>query len=385
LSNLKNKKKLRLVYISDNHSKAAGGVPAVVNQLSSFMAETGFHVNHLFVEGGEDNPSTGVIMDHVSVSKIGAPWGWSRNLKPQIQRLTNYYEPTVFHIHGIWSSSQYFSANIAKNSGVPFLLSSHGMLEPYLWNEQGWKVKIKKEIYWRCFAYPVFKHANIIHAITPLERDHLKRLFPDKKIEVIPNAIYLDETTEIRASNVEREQIILFLGRIEPKKGVDILLHAFAKSNLNRDWRLVIIGPVWSNIYYKKLNDIVIQYNMEDRVNILGSLFDEEKNKWLRKAWIVVVPSHSEVVGLVNLEAAACNTPSITTRQTGLYDWDKGGGVLIEPDIGELVIALKNACSWSNSEQVERGNRSRQLVLDKYSWRAVLPQWHSLYMSLLEP
>lgn len=98
-----------------------------------------------------------------------------------------------------------------------------------------------------------------------------------------------------------------------------------------------------------------------------GPLFGEEKRNLIDTAWVLAAPSHSEVVGLVNLEAAARCLPTITTHQTGLHDWEPGDGLLVEPNVDALGQALEAACSWSEQEQRDRGMASRRLVQQRYS------------------
>jgi glycosyltransferase involved in cell wall biosynthesis len=88
-------------------------------------------------------------------------------------------------------------------------------------------------------------------------------------------------------------------------------------------------------------------------------------------------------MSMVNLEGAACGVPSITTHETGLWDWEKGGGLLIHPTIDELAMALRSAASWSVEERNERGCRSHQLLTSRYSWDEVIPQWKQLYEELI--
>lgn len=98
-----------------------------------------------------------------------------------------------------------------------------------------------------------------------------------------------------------------------------------------------------------------------------GPLFGEEKRNLIDTEWVLAAPSHSEVVGLVNLEAAARCLPTITTHQTGLHDWEPGDGLLVEPNVDALGQALEAACSWSEQEQRDRGMASRRLVQQRYS------------------
>jgi len=375
--------RFRLACISEDHSAVAGGVPAVVDQLSRRVASCGIPINQVFSRGGDIPSREGVEANCIPPSQIGAPWGWSLQLREGIERMATFPEQAVFHLHGIWSAPQYIGAKVARERSIPFVVSAHGMLEPWLWERQGWKVRTKKRIYWKLLAYPALSAARVIHAITPLERKHLQALFPTNQIEVIPNAIDLDEYPDIGPSQQERERLILFVGRIEPKKGVDILLRAFAAARLNSDWRVVIIGPVWSLTYQAELERVIAENGLGKRITFIGPVFGEDKRRWMRKAWVLAVPSHSEVVGLVNLEAGAYCVPSITTYQTGLEDWVQGGGMLIQPDVEQMRVALEQACAWSDSERDERGRASRRLVSERYSWDAVLPQWISLYESLI--
>jgi glycosyltransferase involved in cell wall biosynthesis len=241
-------------------------------------------------------------------------------------------------------------------------------------------VKAKKRIFWKFLAQPQLLNSSVVHAITPLEAKCLSRLLPGSKIVVIPNAIDLDSTQLV--SSTSREPTLLFLGRIEPKKGVDILIRAFAQSRLTSDWCLEVVGPSWSDAYMQALKCLVDQTGLSGRVHFRGPLFGAEKQKLLDSAWLMVVPSHSEVVGLVNLEAGSHWLPSITTHQTGLVDWMEGGGILINPDVDELAKAIVAASSWSAAEQRARGVASRQLVERRYSWAAVTPMWQALYSDL---
>ena len=96
----------------------------------------------------------------------------------------------------------------------------------------------------------------------------------------------------------------------------------------------------------------------------------------------MVTPSHSEVIGLVNLEAADYFLPSITTHQTGLRDWTEGGGLLISPEVIPLSNALIQASFWTSEEQFDRGVASRSLVEQRYSWKHVMPLWENHYSQI---
>jgi glycosyltransferase involved in cell wall biosynthesis len=371
-----------VVHVAEDISEIAGGVPAVVRQLSDRMARRGISVQVAHATG---DPGELKVMAEVFTyppTALGRSWSWGYGLRSGVARLAKSAggDQSVMHIHGVWAAPQYFAARYAQAAGVPFVVTAHGMLEPWLWNQQGWKIHCKKRVYWFALGYPALSKATVIHAITPRERNHLKKLFPGTRIEVIPNAIDMDK---IGASpSGERCKSILFLSRIEPKKGVDVLLRAFAQARISKEWSVDIVGPVWSQAYLSRLESIVDEFGLTKRVRFHGPLFGEQKSKLIDSAWVMVAPSHSEVVGLVNLEAAARCLPTITTHQTGLHDWESGGGILIDPSDNSLRKALAEACSWSEQEHRSRGEASRNLVQQRYSWQVVLPLWMQLYTSL---
>ena len=181
------------------------------------------------------------------------------------------------------------------------------------------------------------------------------------------------------------EPYLLFLGRLHPVKGIELLIEAFAKCirEIKRKFRLLIVGPESDPSYTAKLKSLVRLLGVEEKVIFLGPVFGpQEKLSLYRHAWAFCAPSQTEVMGLVNLEAASVELPVVTTHETGLWDWEEGGGLLVHPQVEELSRALKQVFSWSDSERRDRGRKLRQLVERRYSWQAVGPQWLELYASL---
>lgn len=373
---------LRVVHVAEEMSVLAGGVPAVVRQLSERLSDLGVKVQVLHALGDSRDVPGVVEFFHVPPAGLGRAWWLGPGLRETCVQLATHADgrSPVFHVHGVWAAPQWFACRAAHSAEVPFVFTAHGMLEPWLWSEQGWKVWAKKKVYWATLGYPMLAKARIIHAITELEKQHLSRLFPGNRIEVIPNAIDVDSTES--PTSVQREKSILFLGRIDPKKGVDILLRAFAKARIGKDWRIDIAGPSWSDDYFQGLERLAVALGITQRVAFHGPVFGEMKRRLMDVAWVMAVPSHSEAVGLVNLEAAVHGLPTITTPQTGLADWEIGGGILTQPTDDGVCKALEAACAWTDQEQRDRGAASWRLVQQRYSWDATLPLWQELYASL---
>ena len=372
---------LPLVHVTEDMAAVSGGVPAVVRQLATRWAHSGQAVTVLHAKGDASDLAGVARVLRCVPGGLGRVWSHSSALRPALREvLANAArDGGVVHIHGLWTAPPTLAANMAAAMGVPSVFTAHGMLVPWLWNAQGNSVRLKKRLFWRLFGSASLRRCTLVHAITPMERDELHALLPGSRIEVIPNAI---ELPPARDAQQPLQRTVLFLGRIEPKKGVDILVRAFAAAALARDWRLDIAGPSWSDSYLAQLKTLVRESGIDDRVRFLGPVFGPAKEELLAQAWVMAAPSHSEVVGLVNLEAGARCLPSITTHQTGLWDWEAGGGALVQPEVQDLTRALLEAAAWSDGERVERGKASKQLVARRYSWAAVMPQWQHLYQDM---
>lgn len=376
-------KQLKVAHISADHSELSGGVARVVDQIarrtSPYLLKT-----EIVCIRPDPMPASADINVILSPPEKGfASWGWSRGLYKHLQALARNGGNQIFHIHGVWLASHYLASVLAHKNDVKTVFTPHAMLLPWFWNKQGIKGQLKKHLYWSALAKRAFNRSTVVHAITEDEGNFLRRMFPKHRIEVIPNAVDLDLIDDQRGLiNPEIEPIIVFLGRIHPVKGIDLLVSAFSRANLGDKWKLIIAGPPEKTSYYDEIKRLVAKEHLANRVEFVGPVFGKEKISLLSRAWVVVVPSHIEVIGLVNLESAACFTPTITTRATGLSDWSDNGGVLVNADIEELVIALNGACNWSPTERNDRGRAMRSLIEKKYCWDVVLGKWLDLYASL---
>jgi glycosyltransferase involved in cell wall biosynthesis len=257
------------------------------------------------------------------------------------------------------------------------------MLENWMWNYQKQFQKIKKEIYFNRVFRPALSTETIFHVITPIELESLNRQLPGYHKITIPNAVD-PSSSQFNIEPYQLEKQFLFLGRIHPVKAVDLLIDAFIQANIGSEWKLLIAGPEYIPDYAEELKNKVKSSGMENRIIFTGPVYGEHKFNLLQETWALITPSHSEVMGMVNLEAAIQQVPSITTHETGLWDWEEGGGLLIHPTLEDLTIALKKAAGWSIKERFERGKRSYNLVAEKYSWQSVIPKWATLYTSLVE-
>jgi glycosyltransferase involved in cell wall biosynthesis len=380
---------MNILHSTDQHDRAKYGIAFAVNEIiaqtSPLLSPHGA-VSLLSAAGADvDVPAgTSHFCSQANAAWSGR-WRFVPHYRETCERVIRAQDIAVLHMHGVWTHPTFAANRAALRCGVPTVLTTHGHLMPWALRQPGRLGALRKKLYLKLMNKPLFQTISALHAITPPERDGLHELFPGKRIEVIPNAIDLVQFDRLAPSGPSGpiERYFLFVGRLHPGKGVDVLVDAFMRANISRDWRLIVVGPPEDAEYADRVRRAATSGERGSSIEWRGPVWDPaEKYALMRGAWAVVLPSHSEVISFVNLEASACCTPTITTPHTGLSDWEEGGGVLAEPDVASLRAAIEASTRWSETERDERGRASRGLVEQRYSTSATAPRWVELYSSL---
>ena len=369
--------KINIIHIAEDISPVSGGVATVVKMLTSELKND--LINHEVVCNFASDAS---LPKHVKIkkfnpSKYDLGWGYSHQLNEYLRKKS--LEPeTIFHIHGVWKFIHYFAARLASQNNTPSLITLHGMMDPFLWNKQGLFKKIKKDLYWKITS-KTFNKLKKVHAITNSEAENLKNRFSNMNITLIPNSMKI-ENNDVATIDDGAEKYFLFIGRIAMQKGLDILIKSYVASYLDTRFKLKIIGPIEDINLWNKIKKVI---NQHESIEYLGTKFGKEKDDLISNAWACVVSSRMEAIGMVNLEAANLRCPSITTYQTGLHDWEEGGGILIDAEsVNSCKQALIDSSCWTLEERITRGQKSYNLVKKRYNIAVTNNLWLSLYSSL---
>ncbi len=357
---------MKILHIVEDFSTNSGGVRTVVNKLNFELNNFGF-TSIVLSSKCEKNDDTLLV-------EANTIWLYSKQWHSQLTQIHKTNKISVIHIHGVWMHAQFSSIKFAIHNKIPFIISPHGMFNPWLWK----KGALKKYLYLNVLLNKYITKANIVHGITDIEIKAIKNLYPKIKTINIPNLIN-NFNKPIRAIDYP-EKYILFLGRLHKVKGVDLLIEAFSMIE-NKNYKLKIVGEI--NNYQKELLKLSNKFNVSNKIEFLGKVTGEEKFKLFKNAFVFVAPSYSEVIGMVNLEAAISKTPVITTFQTGINeDWSKNGGILINPNILELKKALDKVLSYSPIIRNEKGLGLYNYVTENYTWKNKFVNWIDLYKNL---
>jgi len=234
----------------------------------------------------------------------------------------------------------------------------------------------------------VFKKVADIYIVVSTSLLHLLYSLgiPKTKIRVVPNGV---DAKRFHPNNkIRMENLILFVGRLVPKKGLLVLLNSLKL--LKTPVRLAIIGPPpWppNPKYFHEILKLVKRINEETfhRVEYLGVLEKEEIIKWYQKASVFICPSFSEPFGIVNLEALACETPVIASNVGGIPDvvTDHKNGILVPPnDVVRFAQAIQYLL---DNERTRRkfGKEGRRLVSEFFSNEVVVKRLCEIYSEIM--
>jgi glycosyltransferase involved in cell wall biosynthesis len=277
----------------------------------------------------------------------------------------------VVHGHGFYVAPNWVFGREARQQSKPLVYHPHGMFEPWILARS----KSKKQIAHALFENANFRHAGLWRALTAKEADQVRSQGITAPVTVCPNGIDLtvfDEVPELRRAHVrcKKRRELLFLARLHPKKGLLMLLNAWARlpAGLRGEWEIVIAGPDELG-HQAEVAAIAGDLGLNAEVRFTGSVSGKAKLDVLASADAFVLPSFSEGFSVAILEALACRLPVIATHPCNFPDLAvKGGGWCVEVDEESLRKALAEMLTASDEERRERGDSGRRLVEHSYTW-----------------
>ena len=296
-----------------------------------------------------------------------------------LRNFTLFRNIDVIHVQGLWSLFPTLIGIWVKLfSKASLIVSPRGMLEP--WSLQQRK-GMKKIALWTYQGF-LFRLADTFHVTAPEEAVSVSTLLPSKHCAVIPNGIATANFQDAMHSDNTETRTILFLSRIHPKKGIEILIKAWSLLQSDwSNWNVRIIGN-GDQVYIDSLKELITHQNIE-RIQVEKPVYGNEKRDVYSASDLFVLPTFSENFGIVVAEAMASRLPVITTTGTPWSELKlEHCGEIIGPNVEELTLALKKWMSYSPQDRKEAGIRGKQLINRKYSIDSVASSFYSLYLSI---
>ena len=289
----------------------------------------------------------------------------------------------LFHFHLMWMWDKNILAKEILRAGKSYICTTHAAYTPDKINS------LKKRIAINSFELDYLRGAKAIHALCEEEKYILRELGLKNQIYVIPNGISDREYSLIskarKMSNPYDSSVfqICWVGRLRPEKNIDGMINALSllPKLVLKKVKLNLVGN-GSLDYERKLNDLVLKNNLSNHVEFHGSKFSAEKYNFIDKADMYLQPSFSEGVSFSLLDALACGTPTVISRQSNMNYYLKSCAFeVIEPfaeDISASILELFNDAS----KRDQLRSSSQALVRDSFYWPKLIDRYQKMYLEV---
>ena len=292
----------------------------------------------------------------------------------------------IVHSHGLWMFPSIAVNRYGQHTNKPYVITPHGMLDPWALANSVWKKRLAGILY----ETRNMRAAACIHALCDAETDAIRSYGLTNPVCRIPNGIDIPSQGEEYAQPPwtgkipQGKKVLLYLGRIHPKKGLKHLLTAWTKVRATTakstcDWVLVIAG--WDQGSHEaELKEQANEAGIKNDVLFIGPQFNEAKAACYKHADAFVLPSLSEGFPMVILEAWAYGLPVIMTSQCNIPEgFAAGAAIQIKPNPEEIARGLGYFWEMSESERLEMGNNGFALVNSRFTWDKVAVEMKSVY------
>jgi glycosyltransferase involved in cell wall biosynthesis len=371
----------------------SGGVVRSVYTLSKELASRGHNVTVYTTDGCtkrlDVEKNKRVSLDGVNVYyfsnisntlrmrfKIATPYHLLRIIGKTIK---NY---DVIHIHEQRTIIALIVAYYAKKNNIPIVIHARGSTTL----ERG-RVFYKK-VFDTFYGKKMVKNASKLIALTPAEAQQYQEIGADpQKIVIIPNAIETSLYDNLppqgnfrEKHNIQaNEKMVLFLGRLNQIKGVDLLVESFALlTNDIKDSRLVIVGP--DDGCLDHLEEMINRLKIKSKVLFTGPLYEDDKLEAYVDADVYVLPSRYETFPNTVLEAAICKTPVIVTERCGIAEMVKNNmGLVVKYDKESLKKGIYILLTAKSDAFKDKGY---SFVREKFSQKVVVDEIENIYRDL---
>lgn len=294
----------------------------------------------------------------------------------------------IVHQHGIWQALSTQVDGWRRRTGGPVMISPRGMLDPWALQNSRWKKKIAEIL----FEKSNLRGAACLHALNRSEAESIRGYGLTNPIAIIPNGTDLPAHRDLDAQppawwHADDRRVLLFLGRLHPKKGIRELIEAWSLVRYQApavasSWRVVLAG--WDDGGHESdLRQFVSQKGLERDVLFLGPVHGDKKDLALRRSNAFILPSYSEGLPMSVLEAWAYGLPVFMTDACNLPEgFSEAAAVRLEMD--PPILASTLAKNLQRGDLQDYGRSGRRLVEERFDWAKLAAQHDEVYRWMLD-
>jgi glycosyltransferase involved in cell wall biosynthesis len=295
-------------------------------------------------------------------------YGFTPALVRWLKRNAHRYDAII--LHGLWNYTSFGTWRALRNSRTPYFVFPHGMLDPWLREAHPTKHMLRL-LFWYLAERRVLRDAEDIFFASKDEKELAREVyarghskgsvmgFGTEDFSGDPDA--QKTAFFLKYPQLQGRKLFLFLGRIHPKKGIDVLLQAFAPlATLYKDYDLVIAGP--DDVGLKtRLEDLANELGISGRVHWTGMVVDDEKLGAIRASRFFVLPSHQENFGIAVAEALALGVPVLITKKVNIWREVESSraGIATKSSVDGVGEGLRKMFDLGCSERQQMSVRAR--------------------------
>jgi glycosyltransferase involved in cell wall biosynthesis len=300
-------------------------------------------------------------------------------------------QPDIVHTQSLWMYLSRVNKKYHFNTGTPYVISIHGMLDKWQLHQSLWK-DIKKKIVLSLYERKHLDQAACIIALCKEEYNAIRSFGLTNPVAIIPNGTNLPAIGERKRNNFpprwkhrDNFKTLLFLSRIHPKKGLEILLKAWTlTASEQQKWQLVIAGETTDKEYMQSLIDFTIFNEIGNSVQFIGGQFGSDKELCFLNADAFILPSFSEGLPIAVLEAWSYKLPVIMTQFCNLQDgFSYNAAIPVDTTPQSISEGIMQLIRLDEKQISLMGLNGFNLVHERFTWEKVANSTLQLYSWLL--
>lgn len=369
---------LRILNVIGSLAANYGGPSAALPEMAAALVGRGHEVEVMTTNRGDSvRGGSSVIRDGCKTTFYDAPLRGMYAFSPALAHAlrTRLSEFDIVHLHSLYLFHTAAAAHYARRIGVPYIIRPHGTLDRY--HRQ--RHRVRKGLYDCLIESRNLARASGIHYMSEAERDQAQEAGIDTPGYVVPHGVVVPELGD----QVRDRNLVLFLGRLAEKKGLLLLLDAFARVRVRRpSVHLVVAGP--DDGMRGAVLTRVADLGLTRWVDVRPSVHGEAKWRLLASAAVFVLPSAAENFGVSVVEAMAAGTPVVVSREVGVADRvARAQAGLVVPrnavSLADAIVRILDAPAWADA----LGTAGRQLAGSVFSWSAIAAQLEGMYREVI--
>ena len=365
---------MKILHVIDSMDLSRGGPPQVCAHLVANQS-----INHEISLASYSDldtcrkivPSEDVIFHPVNFSGISEAVSGKDSKRILTEAIKGI---DVVHIHNIWEPILLSAATIARENRIPYVVTPHGMLDPWSMKQKS----LKKKLALLAGRKRMLENAKFIHVLNEEEESGIRKLGISNNCEIVANGVNLEnidpflEGSKFESAFPEHagKPFVLFLSRLHYKKGLDIL-GELAKDFCNQfpEWSILVAGP--DGGAQSKFEEQIKAYGLEERVHLLGPIYGDLKYSLLSSCEFFCLPSRQEGFSVAILEAMAASKPISITSHCHFEEVAKSQCGFIDSLNPEQILESFTKLASSKELRREYGNNARSLIEKSYTWTQI--------------